>query len=50
MDSIVTAIKLSPAAGVMLNIDYNNKLQPYSSQESIFNFITIIIEMNSSNP
>lgn len=50
MTRIVKAIKLSPSAGEMLNTDYNNKLQPYSSQESIFSYITIIIEMNSLNP
>lgn len=50
MNRIVTAIKLSPSAGEMLNNDYNKKLQPYSSQESIFSYITIIIEMNSLNP
>ena len=30
--------------------DYNAKLEPYSSQESIFNYITVIIDMNSRNP
>jgi hypothetical protein len=50
MTSIVTAIKLSPDAEATLMKDYNKKLEPYSSQESIFNYITIIIDMNSSNP
>jgi hypothetical protein len=50
MSRIVTAIKLSPEAEVALMKDYNKKLEPYSSQESIFNYITIIIDMNSRNP
>lgn len=50
MNSIVTAIKLSPEAEATLMQDYNKKLSPYSSQESIFSYITIIIDMNSSNP
>jgi hypothetical protein len=49
MNRIITAIKLSSDASEMLNQDYNSKLQPYSSEESIFHYITIIIEMNSSN-
>lgn len=50
MNRIVTAIKLSPEAEKILMSDYNKKLEPYSSQESIFNYITIIIDMNSRNP
>lgn len=43
MNRIVTAIKLSPDAQVMLMKDYNSKLEPYSSKEIIFKYITIII-------
>jgi hypothetical protein len=34
----------------MLLNDYNSKLSPYSSHESIFSYITIIIDMNTQNP
>lgn len=50
MESIVTAIKLSPEAETIIMKDYNQKLDKFSSEDNIFKYITIIIDMNSVNP
>jgi hypothetical protein len=46
---LVRAIKLSPEAEVYLINEYNNNLSSYSRSKSIFDYITIIIQMNSAN-
>lgn len=47
---LVKAIKLSPEADGYLTKDYNSNLSSYSQSPSIFDYITIIIQMNSNNP
>jgi len=50
LNRLVKAIKLSPTANAFLINDYNNNLRAYSQNPSIFDYITIIIQMNSNNP
>lgn len=49
LNRLVRAIKLSPEAEAFLTNDYNNNLSNYSRAPAIFDYITIIIEMNSLN-
>lgn len=49
LNRLVRAIKLSPEGEQFLVNDYNNNLSNYSRSPEIFDYITIIIQMNSSN-
>ncbi len=49
LNRLVRAIKLSPEAEQFLVNDYNNNLSNYSRSPEIFDYITIIIQMNSNN-
>lgn len=50
LNSLVTAIKLSPSADASLTKEYNDNLKVYSRNEEIFQFVTIIIDMIAKNP
>lgn len=49
LNRLVRAIKLSPEAEEFLVNDYNSNLSSYSRSPEIFDYITTIIQMNSSN-
>lgn len=46
---MVRAIKLSKEGEEFLSKEYNSNFSEYSQSESIFDYITIIIDMNSKN-
>lgn len=50
LNSLITAIKLSPSAEASLTKEYNDNLKVYSRNEKIFQFVTIIIDMIAKNP
>lgn len=49
LNRLVKAIKLSVQGEQILSKEYNQNLNEYSQNEEIFNYITIIIDMNSKN-
>lgn len=50
LNTLVTAIKLSPQADAFLTKEYNQNLKIYSQNEEILHFVTIIIDMIAKNP
>jgi hypothetical protein len=50
LNRLVKAIKLSPEAKRYFMDNYNSKLSAYSGTSGIFDYITIIIQMNTNNP
>ena len=49
LNRLVRAIKLSDKGKELLSIEYNEKLNKSAQGDEIFQYITIIIEMNSQN-
>lgn len=49
LNRLVRAIKLSKEGEEFLSKEYNNNFSEYSQSEDIFDYITIIIDMNSKN-
>lgn len=50
MSRLIRTIKHSTQADNLLTADYNGRLAVYSSNDQIFDYITVIIAMNTSNP
>ncbi len=50
MNKLINSLKLSPSVNEFFFEEFKAKVTNYTSKEDIYNYITTIIQMNSSDP